>query len=158
MDATFWTLMGLIAFFALLAYLGVPAMITKALDDRSDKIRNELDEARKLREEAQTLLAEYQRKRRDAEAEAEEIVESAKREAKALALDAKTKLDEYVTRRTKMVEQKISQAEVQALQDVKAIAAERAIAASEKVLIDKLSDGGAALIKSSISEVKEKLN
>ncbi|MEM8840001.1 MAG: F0F1 ATP synthase subunit B [Pseudomonadota bacterium] len=158
MDATFWTLMGLIAFFALLAYLGVPAMITKALDDRSDKIRNDLDEARKLREEAQTLLAEYQRKRRDAEAEAEEIVESAKREAKALALDAKTKLDEYVTRRTKMVEQKISQAEVQALQDVKAIAAERAIAASEKVLIDKLSDGGAALIKSSISEVKQKLN
>lgn len=158
MDATFWATAALFVFFALLVYLKVPGKLTGALDNRADKIRNELDEARKLREEAQSLLAEYQRKRRDAEAEAEEIVEVAKREANSLAQDAKRKLDDYVTRRTKMVEQKIAQAEAQAVQDVKTIAAERAIAASEKVLIDKLSDGGPSLIKASIDEVKAKLN
>ncbi|MEP3233547.1 MAG: F0F1 ATP synthase subunit B [Hyphomicrobiales bacterium] len=157
MDATFWATAALIVFIALIMYLKVPGMITKSLDDRADKIRSDLDEARKLREEAQALLAEYQRKRRDAESEAETIVEAAKREADTLAGDAKKKLDEYVERRTKMAEQKIAQAEAQAMQDVKAIAAERAIAASEQVLMSKLSDGGASLIKSSISEVKSKL-
>ncbi|MEP1442468.1 MAG: F0F1 ATP synthase subunit B [Hyphomicrobiales bacterium] len=157
MDATFWATAALIVFIALIMYLKVPGMITKSLDDRADKIRSDLDEARKLREEAQALLAEYQRKRRDAESEAETIVEAAKREADTLAADAKSKLDEYVERRTKMAEQKIAQAETQAMQDVKAIAAERAIAASEQVLMSKLSDGGASLIKSSISEVKSKL-
>ncbi len=157
MDATFWATAALIVFIALIMYLKVPAMITKSLDDRADKIRTDLDEARKLREEAQALLAEYQRKRRDAESEAESIVEAAKREADTLASDAKKKLDEYVERRTKMAEQKIAQAETQAMQDVKAIAAERAIAASEQVLMSKLSDGGASLIKSSIAEVKSKL-
>ena len=157
MDATFWATAALIVFIALITYLKVPGMITKSLDDRADKIRSDLDEARKLREEAQALLAEYQRKRRDAESEAETIVEAAKREADTLASDAKKKLDEYVERRTKMAEQKIAQAETQAMQDVKAIAAERAIAASEQVLMSKLSDGGASLIKSSIAEVKSKL-
>ena len=157
MDATFWATAALIVFIALIMYLKVPGMITKSLDDRADKIRTDLDEARKLREEAQALLAEYQRKRRDAESEAETIVEAAKREADTLASDAKKKLDEYVERRTKMAEQKIAQAEAQAMQDVKAIAAERAIAASEQVLMSKLSDGGASLIKSSIAEVKSKL-
>ena len=157
MDATFWATAALIVFIALIMYLKVPGMITKSLDDRADKIRTDLDEARKLREEAQALLAEYQRKRRDAESEAETIVEAAKREADTLASDAKKKLDEYVERRTKMAEQKIAQAETQAMQDVKAIAAERAIAASEQVLMSKLSDGGASLIKSSIAEVKSKL-
>ena len=135
MDATFWATAALIVFIALIMYLKVPGMITKSLDDRADKIRTDLDEARKLREEAQALLAEYQRKRRDAESEAETIVEAAKREADTLASDAKKKLDEYVDRRTKMAEQKIAQAETQAMQDVKAIAAERAIAASEQVLM-----------------------
>ena len=157
MDATFWATAALIVFIALIMYLKVPGMITKSLDDRADKIRSDLDEARKLREEAQALLAEYQRKRRDAESEAETIVEAAKREADTLASDAKKKLDEYVERRTKMAEQKIAQAETQAMQDVKAIAAERAIAASEQVLMSKLSGGGASLIKSSIAEVKSKL-
>lgn len=157
MDATFWATAALFVFIGLLVYLKVPGMITKSLDDRANKIRGDLDEARKLREEAQALLAEYQRKRRDAESEAETIVESAKREAETLASEAKKKLDDYVERRTKMAEQKIAQAEAQALQDVKAIAADRAIAASEQVLMSKLSDGGASLIKSSIAEVKSKL-
>lgn len=158
MDATFWATAALAVFFLLLVYLKVPGKITGALDDRADKIRSDLDEARKLREEAQALLAEYKRKRRDAETEADEIVESAKREAEMLAKQAKEKLADYVERRTKMAEQKIAQAEAQAMQDVRSIAAERAIAASEQVLIGKLSDGGASLIKSSIEEVKAKLS
>lgn len=158
MDATFWATAALVVFIGLMFYLKIPAKITGMLDGRADDIRNELDEARKLREEAQALLAEYQRKRNDAEKEAEDIIESAKREADHLASESKSKLDDYVTRRTKVAEQKIAQAEQQAIQDVKAIAAERAIAASESILIDKLSDGGAALVKSSIAEVKAKLS
>lgn len=158
MDATFWSTAALAAFIGLIFYLKVPAKIIGALDGRADDIRNELDQARKLREEAQALLAEYQRKRRDAEKEAEDIIASAKREADSLASESKSKLDDYVTRRTKMAEQKIAQAEQQAIQDVKAIATERAIAASEIILTNKLSDGGASLIKSSIAEVKAKLS
>lgn len=158
MDATFWATAAFLAFIGLMFYLKVPAKIIGSLDGRADDIRNELDEARKLREEAQALLADYQRKRRDAEKEAEDIIASAKREADSLAVESKSKLDDYVTRRTKLAEQKIAQAEQQAIQDVKAIAAERAIAASEVILMDKLSDGGAALIKSSIADVKAKLS
>ncbi|MEP2943660.1 MAG: F0F1 ATP synthase subunit B [Hyphomicrobiales bacterium] len=158
MDATFWATAAFVAFIGLMFYLKVPAKIIGSLDGRADDIRSELDEARKLREEAQALLAEYQRKRNDAEKEAEDIIESAKREADHLASESKSKLDDYVTRRTKVAEQKIAQAEQQAIQDVKSIAAERAIAASESILIDKLSDGGAALVKSSIAEVKAKLS
>jgi len=158
MDATFWATAGLVAFIGLMFYLKVPGKLTGALDKRAEDIRNELDEARKLREEAQALLAEYQRKRRDAEKEAEEIVAGAKREANVMATQAKSKLDDYVERRTKMAEQKIAQAEKQAIQDVRMIAAERAVAASQIILSDKLSDGGAALIKSSIAEVKAKLS
>lgn len=158
MDATFWATVAFFAFIGLLFYLKVPKMIIGSLDKRANDIRDELDQARKLREEAQSVLADYQRKHRDAEKEAEAIVESAKREAESLASEAKTKLNDYVSRRTKVAEQKIAQAEQQAIQDVKAIAAERAIAASEVILTDKLSDGGPALIKSSIAEVKAKLS
>lgn len=158
MDATFWATAGLVGFIALMVYLKIPGKLTGALDSRADTIRKDLDEARKLREEAQALLAEYQRKRRDAESEADEIIEAAKREAGKLAGEAKTKLDDYVVRRTKMAEQKIARAEVQAVQDVKAVAAERAVAASQALIVEKLSDGGPALIKSSIAEVKARLS
>jgi F0F1-type ATP synthase membrane subunit b/b' len=84
MDATFWAFIGLILFLVLVAYLKVPGMMAKALDERADKIRDELAEAKRLREEAQHLLAEYQRKRKEAEAEAASIVAAAEREAAAL--------------------------------------------------------------------------
>ena len=96
MDATFWATVGLIIFLAIVVYLKVPATIGKSLDARADKIRAELEEARRLREEAQQLLAEYQRKRKDAEKEAAEIVDHAKREAGVLVTEAKQKTEEYV--------------------------------------------------------------
>jgi len=159
MDATFWALVGLILFLAIVAYLKVPGMIGGQLDQRADKIRNELEEARKLREEAQQLLAEYQRKRKEAEAEAVGIVDAAKREAKALAADAKVKTEEYVTRRTAFAEQKIAQAERDAIAEVRGSAVDIAIEAARKVLGDKVDATAAGqLFKSSIDAVKTKLN
>ena len=87
-DATFWALVALVIFLGIVIYMKVPGMITKAFDDRAGKIRNELEEARKLREEAQALLAEYQRKRKEAEEEAAEIVDAAKREAEMITAEA----------------------------------------------------------------------
>jgi F-type H+-transporting ATPase subunit b len=159
LDATFYALVGLILFFALIAYLKVPGMIGKALDARADKISNELAEAKRLREEAQSLVAEYQRKRKDAEAEAASIVAAAQREAEMLTAEAKQKTEEYVTRRTALSEQKIKQAESDAINAVRAAAVDLAISAAEKVLASK-TDAGAqeALFKKALGEVKSRLN
>jgi F-type H+-transporting ATPase subunit b len=158
-DATFWALVALVLFLALMVYLKVPGVVTSSLDKRADTIRKELDDARRLREEAQSLLAEYQRKGREAEAEAEQIIDQAKREAEALASEAARRLDDYVASRTKIAEQKIAQAEMQALQEVKALSADVAIAAAEKILGAKVKGpAGDILISRSIGDVKSKLN
>jgi len=158
-DATFWALVALIIFLGAMVYLKVPGMVTSALDKRADTIQKELDEARRLREEAQALLADYQRKGREAETEAEEIIEQAKREAEALTAESGKRLEEYVANRTRQAEEKIAQAEAQALQEVRALSADVAIAAAEKVLAAKVTGTTAdALIERSIGEVKSKLN
>ena len=158
-DATFWATAALFLFFALIAYLKVPGMMTKALDDRSDKIRNDLEEARRLREEAQQLLAEYQRKRNEAEQEAEGIIASAKREAEALAKDAERKTEDYITRRTALAEQKIAQAEGQALAEVKETAVDLAVEAAQSVIAKKMSGAASAdMFKSSLAELKSRMN
>jgi F-type H+-transporting ATPase subunit b len=104
MDATLWAQtwaqVALVIFLGIVIYLKVPGMIAKSLDARASKIADELDSAKRLREEAQSLLAEYQKKRKEAEAEAAEIVAVAKREAEALAEEAKQKTADYVARRT----------------------------------------------------------
>ena len=87
MTPEFWVAVAFFGFVGLLIYYRVPAMIGKALDDRAEAIRQELDEARRLREEAQELLADYQRKTREAEEEAKAIVEQARREAEALSAE-----------------------------------------------------------------------
>ena len=138
-DPTFWAFIGLIAFFALLIFIGVPKMVFKALDDRADAIRSELDEAKRLREEAQEMLASYQRKQREAEAEAEAIIEQAKAEAKHLKKEAREELAQRLERRTAMAEQRIAQAEAQAASEVKAAAAELAAKAAEQLLSKGLS-------------------
>ncbi|MDA4630026.1 ATP F0F1 synthase subunit B, partial [Escherichia coli] len=101
----------LVIFLALMVYLKVPGVVGKSLDGRAERIRDELEEARRLREEAQSLLAEYQRKRKEAEKEAGEIVAAAQREAHAIIEETKQKTEEYVARRNKLAEQKIAQAE-----------------------------------------------
>jgi F-type H+-transporting ATPase subunit b len=159
LDATFWALVGLVIFLGIVIYMKVPGMIAKALDERADKIRNELEEARKLREEAQALLAEYQKKRKEAEKEAAEIVEAAKREAEAITDEAKQKTDEYVARRTAMAEQKISQAESEAMDEVRNSAVDMALAAATQILGDKVTGKAATdLFKKSLAEVKTRMN
>ena len=158
-DATFFAFVGLLLFLALIAYLKVPGMMAKGLDARAEKIQNELAEAKRLREEAQHLLAEYQRKRKDAEAEAASIVAAAEREASLLTAEAKQKTEDYVTRRTALSEQKIRQAETDAINAVRAAAVDLAVAAAEKVIAAKADAAtGKALFDNAISEVKTRLN
>lgn len=158
-DPSFWAAVAFFGFIALLIYLKAPAMVGKALDDRADGIRNELEDAQRLREEAQALLAEYQRKQRDAEKEAESILVQAKAEAESLAEESKAKLSEMLERRTKLAEDKIAQAEVQALKDVRAAAADLAVTAAHTLIAEQTKGKVAAgLIDGSIEELKTKLN
>lgn len=158
-NETFWALIGLILFLAILVYYKVPAMMANSLDGRAEKIRNELEEARRLREEAQQLLAEYQRKRKDAEAEAEQIVEAAKREAAGIAKDARQRTEEYVERRNLLAEQKIARAESEAVEEVKIRAVEIATAAAERLIEDNLDQKARdRLIKDSIGQANTHLN
>lgn len=158
-DATFWSLIGLILFFGIVIYYKVPGLVTRSLDDRSDKIRNELEEARRLREEAQQLLAEYQRKRKEAESEAQSIVEAAKSEAEHITAEAKQKTEEYVARRTTLAEQKIAQAELDAVNAVRATAVDVSVAAAEHLLGDKMTAKTRGdLFKASIEQVKTHMN
>lgn len=159
LDATFWAFVSLLIFFGVIVYFKVPGMLSKSLDSRADKIRDELEEARRLREEAQELLAEYQRKRKAAEVEAEEIVAAAKNEAVLFAEESARKTEEFVARRTAMAEQKIAQAESQAVADVRSVAVDIAVAAAEKLIADKVTGAAAGkIIDQSIAEVKNRLN
>ncbi|MCK5750447.1 MAG: F0F1 ATP synthase subunit B [Oricola sp.] len=158
-DATFWALVALIIFLAVVVYLKVPGMIGKSLDERAEKIRNELEEARKLREEAQALLAEYQKKRKEAEKEAGDIVDAAKREAEMITTEAKKKTEEYVARRTALAEQKIAQAEADAMDEVRGSAVDMALAAATMIIGDKVKgDTATDLFKKSLDEVKTRMN
>ena len=158
-EPEFWVAVGFVIFVAVLVYVGVPKMMTKALDDRAKRVQDELDEARRLKEEAQKLLAEYQAKQRQADEEAAAIVAGAKAEAERFAAEAKAKMEEFVARRSKMAETKIAQAEAQAVADVRAAAAEAAVSAAEKILTDSVKGKVADdLLARGISDVKTKLN
>lgn len=158
-DNTLWAFVGLILFLLVLAWFKVPGMLTGALDKRSTAIRDELAEAKRLREQAQALLVEYQAKRVAAEREAAEIVEEAKAEAKRLAAEAETAIAEMIERRKRAVEVKIAQAEQAAVAEVRAVAADVAIKAATRILGDKVrGDVAAGLLGKSIEEVKARLN
>jgi F-type H+-transporting ATPase subunit b len=154
-----WVAVAFVIFIGVLVYVGAHKKITDALDHRAARIKAELDEARRLRDEAQKLLAEYQRKQREAEQEAEAIVADARAEAERVAAEARAKMEEFVARRTKLAEAKIGQAEAQALADVRAAAADAAVAAAENILrhtaTGKVADD---LIAKGIADVKAKLN
>ena len=158
-DAEFWVAVAFVIFVGGMGYLGVHKMVAKSLDERADNIRAELDEARRLKDEAAALLAQYQRKRQEAEGEAQEIVAGAKAEAERMAVEAKAKIEEFIARRTKMAETKIAQAEAQAAADVRAAAADAAVAAAEKILTQEAKGGLAGeLIAKGIEDVRKKLN
>ncbi len=158
-DSSFWALVGLIIFFGIIIYLKVPGFVTKSLDGRSDRIRNQLEEARRLRDEAQQLLAEYQRKRQEAEQEAGSIVDAARREAEQITAEAKERTEEYVARRTALAEQKIAQAEIDAVNAVRSSAVDVAVDAAERLLGEKVTAKTSdKLFADSLAQVKSNLN
>jgi len=108
METENWVALGFLCFLGLLAYLGAHRKIIDGIDARRARIKSELDDARRLHEEAQALLVEFERKGREAETEAEAIIAGAKAEAERLATEAKAKAEDFVTRRTKMAEAKIA--------------------------------------------------
>src|SRR3982074_51171 len=129
-EPEFWVAVAFVILMGVFAYLGAHRTVLKTLDHRADRIKAELDDARRLKEEAAKLLAEYKTKRASAEREAEEIISNAKAEAERIAVEAKAKMEDFVARRTKTAESKIALAEAPALADVRAAAANAAVSAA----------------------------
>jgi F-type H+-transporting ATPase subunit b len=157
--ATFWVFLGLLVVLGVMVYLKVPGMIAKALDERAARIRNDLDDAARLRSEAEALLREYEKKRGAAESEAADIIAQAQREAAAFSAEARTRIEEYVARRTKAVEARIAQAEAQAIAEVRSRAIDVATAAASSILAEEAKGRtGDELIDRSIDAVRKNLN
>jgi F-type H+-transporting ATPase subunit b len=158
-EPEFWVAVAFFILMGVFAYLGVHRTVLKTLDHRSERIKAELDDARRLKEEAAKLLAEYQARRASAEREAQDIIASAKAEAERIAAEAKTKMEDFVARRTKTAEGKIALAEAQALADVRAAAADAAVTAASSILTQSVKGPVADdLLAKGITEVREKLN
>jgi F-type H+-transporting ATPase subunit b len=158
-EPEFWVAVAFVILMGVFAYFGVHRTVLQALDHRSDRIKAELDDARRLKEEAAKLLAEYKARHASAEREAEEIIALAKADAERIAAEARTKLEDFVARRTKTAESKIALAEAQALADVRAAAADAAVTAASTILSQSVKGEIADdLLAKGIAEVSEKLN
>lgn len=158
-DPTNWVSLGFLVVIALFAYLGVHKKLAAALDKRAQDIADELDRARALRDEAQELLAKYQRRQREAEDEAVGIVEQAKRDAQRIAADARAKIEEQIERRTKSAEDKIARAEAQAVAEMRNATAELAVEAAREIIRSRMDQGAqVALAERAIDELRTKLN
>jgi len=158
-EAEFWVAVAFVILMGVFAYFGVHRTLLKALDHRSERIKSELDDARRLKEEAAKLLEEYRARRATAEREAVDIIASAKAEAERIAAEAKTKMEDFVARRTKSAESKIALAEAQALTDVRAAAAEAAVTAAARIMSQSVKGEVADdLLAKGIAEVSAKLN
>ena len=146
-------------FFGLLAYLGVHKFLAGALDQRADRIREELDEVRRLREEAQAVFAEFERKHREVDTQAGEIVAHAKVEAEQAAERAKADLAASIERRLRAADEQIAMAEDNAVREVRDRAVQVAIAAAAEVMASRMSDDKAdALVEDAIESVGERLH
>jgi F-type H+-transporting ATPase subunit b len=154
-----WVGLGTLVFFAILIWKKVPGLIGKALDARAATIAKELDDARVLREEAEALLRQYQQKQLDAEKEASAIVAEARAEAERYAAESRQAINVQIERRAKMAQEKIAQAEAQAIAEVRALAADAAVAAAEKLIAERLTQPRAQeLVREALKEIPGKLN
>jgi F-type H+-transporting ATPase subunit b len=155
----FWVAIAFVIMLAVFIYAGVPGVVTKALDHRADRIKAELDDARRLKDEAAALVADYKARYASAEREAQDIVTNAKADAERIAVEAKTRMEDFVARRTKAAETKIAQAEAQALADVRAAAADAAVTAASQILSKSVTGPVAEdLLAKGIQDVRAKLN
>jgi F-type H+-transporting ATPase subunit b len=158
-EPEFWVAVAFVILMGLFGYLGIHRTVLKALDHRSERIKAELDDARRLKEEAAKLLAEYKARHASAEREAQDIIAAARTEAERIAAEAKTKMEDFVARRTKTAEGKIALAEAQALADVRSAAADAAVTAASTILSQSVKGTVADdLLAKGITEVREKLN
>ena len=149
----------LFLFLALLAYLGVHKFLGSKLDERAQGIRDELDEAKRLREEAQEIFAEFERKQKAVEVQAEEIVAHAQEEAAAAAERGKADIAASVERRLKAADEQIALAEANAVREVKDKAVAVAVAAAQEVLTSKLGgDQAQSLVDGAIADVGKRLH
>jgi F-type H+-transporting ATPase subunit b len=156
-DAEFWVLVAAVIF-VVAVFKPARRAITGGLDSRAARIRGELDEARRLREEAERLVAEYRTKEQAAAAEAAAIVEHAKAEAERIAAQSARDLEHALERRQRMAEERIAQAEAKALDEVRAVAIDVAIAAAREVIAAEVDERrGAALIDEAIVALPQRL-
>jgi F-type H+-transporting ATPase subunit b len=156
--ATIWATISLVIFIGIMIYFGLPKMIAKMLDARIAQIETDLAEAKRLRAEAEALLVDYENKRVAAEGEAAGIVTAAQEEAKRLAEEANVALTDLIARRTKSVQDKIAQAEAQALGEVRARAADLTVEAARIVLSQQMASKGDDLVSKAIKDVGTQLN
>jgi len=158
-NTNYVVLIGFILFFALLFYFNVPAMILKMLDDRAETIRSELDEARNLRDEAQAVLAAYERKSREVAEQSQRIIDHAREEARLAADAAKEDLKQSIARRLKAAEEQITSAEEKATRELRNRAVDVAIAAAAKILADSTTATEAnKRIDAAIAEVESRVH
>ncbi|MEM9617375.1 MAG: F0F1 ATP synthase subunit B [Pseudomonadota bacterium] len=158
-DTSFWVLVAFVIVIGVFARAGLHKMIAGGLDKRAQTIADEINEARKMREEAQELLATYQRRQREAEDEAAAIIEQAKKDAKRLTEEAREKINEQMERRTKAAEEKIERAEAQAISEVRGQTADLAVAAAREIIRERMDSGAqTAFIDKAISGLRDKLN
>lgn len=158
-NTNYVVLIGFILFLALLFYFNVPAMILKMLDDRAETIRSELDEARNLRDEAQAVLAAYERKSREVAEQSQRIIDHAREEARLAADAAKEDLKQSIARRLKAAEEQITSAEEKATRELRNRAVDVAIAAAAKILADSITATEAnKRIDAAIAEVESRVH
>jgi F-type H+-transporting ATPase subunit b len=155
----FWVAVSFFLFVGGLIYLGVHKKVAAVLDARAAAIAKELDEAKRLREEAEKVLADYRRKQGDAVKETQAIISLAAKEAELLAAETRRSMKESFERRMKLAEDKIARAEAEALREVRAAAADAAIAAARSVIAEKLTPEAAdKLVRQGIDALKGRLN
>jgi F-type H+-transporting ATPase subunit b len=158
-DSEFWVAVGLVVLLLGFVKLHVPKLVAKMLDDRAGAIAKELDEAKRLREEAAALLAGYVQKSAQAENEAASILADAKTEAEHYAKEMRAQLRAQIDRRAQMARDKIEQAETAALEEIQALAADKAAAAAGKLIAQKLdAPRSDKLVQESINALTDKLN
>lgn len=158
-EPEFWVAVSFFLFVGLVTYLGVHKKIASALDARAAAIAKELEEAKRLRVEAEKVLADYRRKQGDAVKEAQGIIDLATKEAEILAAETRRSMQEQFDRRMKLAEDKIARAEADALREVREAAADAAVAAAQAVIAAKLTPETAdKLVKQGIEALKGKLN
>jgi F-type H+-transporting ATPase subunit b len=158
-NAELWVAAGLLLFFAILIVTGVPKLVAGHLDDKAAKIQSELDEAARLRAEAEALLTQIRAEKAEAEVQAAEMLAAAETDARVMEVEAKAKLEETLARRQALAERRIEQAEVQAVAEVKTAAADLAARAAEQILAARLAGQKSdPLLDAAIGQIETRLN